>query len=136
MVASPQILDTNKIVATILQVLENAWNNADGAAFSEPFVIEADHVDSKGYYHQSKIGIAKSHQNIFDSEFRSSTARYSLIQSRQVDKNIIIAHAEKILTVPSGSMEGTHTATLSFVIARRDTVWLIESMHSTVSITK
>jgi uncharacterized protein (TIGR02246 family) len=62
MAASPE-----NIANELIGRLEQAWNEADGRAFGEPFSADADFVEIRGECHQGQEAIAAGHQAIFDS---------------------------------------------------------------------
>jgi uncharacterized protein (TIGR02246 family) len=54
----------------LIDRLEQAWNEADGRAFGEPFTADADFSDIRGEYHSGQEAIATGHQAIFDSIYK------------------------------------------------------------------
>ena len=112
--------------------LEQAWNEADGRAFGEPFTAEADFVDIRGEHHRGKEAIAAGHQAIFDSIYEGSSAEYKLIQTRELSDDVILAHATAILRAPSGPLAGEHSAVQSLVLIRTGDEWKIASFHNTL----
>ena len=85
-------MDPKSIAETVIKQLEDAWNAADGAAFGEPFAPDADFVNIRGDLHSGKEAIAAGHQQIFDTIYAGSTLRYSVLQARELDDRVILAH--------------------------------------------
>ncbi len=112
--------------------LEQAWNEADGRAFGEPFNADADFVDIRGEHHRGREAIAAGHQAIFDSIYKGSSANYELIQARELSDDVILAHATGVLRVPSGPLAGEHSAVQSLVLVRGDDGWKIAGFHNTL----
>jgi uncharacterized protein (TIGR02246 family) len=123
--------DPTTIATTILQQLERAWNDADGAAFGAPFADESDFVDIRGGHHRSKAEIAQGHQAIFDSIYAGSTVRFRLNVARPVAGGIL-AVATSTLDAPGGPLQGIHDARFTMVIAEQGDDWRVASFHNTL----
>lgn len=123
--------DPTTIATTILQQLERAWNDADGAAFGAPFADESDFVDIRGGHHRSKAEIAQGHQAIFDSIYAGSTVRFRLNVARPVAGGIL-AVATSTLDAPGGPLKGIHDARFTMVIAEQGDDWRVASFHNTL----
>jgi len=123
--------DPTTIATTILQQLERAWNDADGAAFGAPFADESDFVDIRGGHHRGKAEIAHGHQAIFDSIYAGSTVRLRLDVARPVAGGIL-AVATSTLDAPGGPLQGIHDARFTMVIAEQGDDWRVASFHNTL----
>jgi uncharacterized protein (TIGR02246 family) len=123
--------DPTTIATTILQQLERAWNDADGAAFGAPFAEESDFVDIRGGHHRGKAEIAHGHQAIFDSIYAGSTVRLRLNVARPVAGGIL-AVATSTLDAPGGPLQGIHDARFTMVIAEQGDDWRVASFHNTL----
>ena len=123
--------DPTTIATTILQQLERAWNDADGAAFGAPFADESDFVDIRGGHHRGKAEIAHGHQAIFDSIYAGSTVRFRLDVARPVAGGIL-AVATSTLDAPSGPLQGINNARFTMVIAEQGDDWRVASFHNTL----
>ena len=123
--------DPTTIATTILQQLERAWNDADGAAFGAPFADESDFVDIRGGHHRGKAEIAHGHQAIFDSIYAGSTVRLRLNVARPVAGGIL-AVATSTLDAPGGPLQGIHDARFTMVIAEEGDDWRVASFHNTL----
>ena len=123
--------DPTTIATTILQQLERAWNDADGAAFGAPFADESDFVDIRGGHHRGKAEIAHGHQAIFDSIYAGSTVRFRLNVARPVAGGIL-AVATSTLDAPGGPLQGIHDARFTMVIAEQGDDWRVASFHNTL----
>lgn len=123
--------DPTTIATTILQQLERAWNDADGAAFGAPFADESDFVDIRGGHHRGKAEIAHGHQAIFDSIYAGSTVRFRLDVARPVAGGIL-AVATSTLDAPGGPLQGIHDARFTMVIAEQGDDWRVASFHNTL----
>ncbi len=112
--------------------LEQAWNEADGTAFGEPFAADADFVDIRGEQHRGREAIAAGHQAIFDSVYKGSSIRYELLRTRELSDDVILAHSMGFLSAPSGPLAGEHSAVQSLVLVRGDDGWQIAGFHNTL----
>ena len=123
--------DPTTIATTILQQLERAWNDADGAAFGAPFADESDFVDIRGGHHRGNAEIAHGHQAIFDSIYAGSTVRFRLDVARPVAGGVL-AVATSTLDAPGGPLQGIHDARFTMVIAEQGDDWRVASFHNTL----
>ena len=124
-------MDPTSIAESIVKALEDAWNGGDGAAFGAPFAPEADFVTIRGELHSGEA-IAAGHQHIFETVYRGSTIRYSVLQARELDDRVIVAHVRGTLNVPAGPLAGEPDALASVVLARHDGDYRIEAFHNTL----
>ena len=123
--------DPTTIATTILQQLERAWNDADGAAFGAPFADESDFVNVRGEHHRGADNIAHGHQAIFDTIYAGSTVRFRLNVARPVAGGIL-AVATSTLDAPSGPLQGIHNARMTMVIAEQGDDWRVAAFHNTL----
>ena len=119
-------------VQAIMQRLERAWNSADGTAFGKPFSPGADFVAIRGDLHTGRDAIAAGHQQILGTIYAGSTIRYQVLQAREVDDRVIIAHVRAALSTPAGPLAGEHASTITAVLLRRDDTWEITASHNTL----
>ena len=124
--------DVAAIAQTIMQHLEAAWNRADGAAFGEPFSTGADFVAIRGDLHTGRDAIAAGHQQLFDTIYAGSTVRYQVLQARQLDDRVILAHARCTISAPGGPLAGQHASTITVVLLRHDGEHEITAFHNTL----
>ena len=121
-----------RVATELIGRLEQAWNEADGRAFGEPFSADADFVNIRGEHHRGQEAIAAGHQAIFDSIYKDSSVDYELIQARALSGDVILAHAAGVLRAPSGPLAGEHSAVQSLVLVRGGDEWKIAGFHNTV----
>jgi uncharacterized protein (TIGR02246 family) len=119
-------------VQAIMQRLEHAWNSADGAAFGEPFSPSADFVAIRGDLHTGRDAIAVGHQQILDTIYAGSTIGYQLLQTRQLEDRVVLAHVRAALSAPTGPLAGEHASTITAVLVKHDHEWEITAFHSTL----
>lgn len=119
------------ITETIMQRLELAWNRADGAAFAEPFSADADFVAIRGDLHTGREAIAAGHQQIFDTIYAGSTASYEVLQARELDEQVIVAHIRGTIDAPGGPLAGQHASTITVVLLRHGD-YEITAFHNTL----
>ena len=116
----------------IMRRLELAWNRADGTAFGEPFSAEADFVAIRGDLHTGREAIAAGHQQIFDTIYAGSTTRYEVLQARELDERVIVAHVRGTLDAPGGPLAGEHASTITVVLLKHGGEYEITAFHNTL----
>jgi uncharacterized protein (TIGR02246 family) len=125
-------VDPKTIAETVIKRLEDAWNAADGEAFSEPFAPDADFVNIRGDLHSGSEEIAAGHQQIFDSIYAGSTVRYTVLQARELDNCVVLAHVGGTLNAPTGPLAGETKALASVVLVGDAGEHRIAAFHNTV----
>lgn len=116
----------------IVQRLEAAWNRADGAAFGEPFSADADFVTIQGQRHAGRDAIAGGHQQILGTIYAGSTIRYEVLQARQLDERVIVAHVRATLDAPGGPLAGEHASIITVVLLKHGGGYEITAFHNTL----
>jgi uncharacterized protein (TIGR02246 family) len=124
--------DVHAIAETIMQRLERAWNSADGAAFGELFSSDADFVAIRGDLHSGQRAIGEGHQQILDTIYAESTIRYQVVQARELDGGVIVAHVRGTLHAPSGPLAGDHASTITVVLRKRADRYEVAAFHNTL----
>jgi uncharacterized protein (TIGR02246 family) len=124
--------DVVAAVQGIMQRLERAWNSADGTAFGEPFSPRADFVTVRGDLHTGRDAIAAGHQQILGTIYADSTIRYQVLQARELEGRVVLAHAHATLSVPAGPLAGEHASTITVVLLGHDDGWEISAFHNTL----
>jgi uncharacterized protein (TIGR02246 family) len=124
-------VDPKSIAETVIKRLEDAWNAGDGAAFGAPFAPEADFVAIRGDLH-SGGEIAAGHQQIFDTIYAGSTIRYTVLQARELDDHVILAHVRGTLNAPTGPLAGETDAIASIVLVGDGGDQRIAAFHNTL----
>jgi uncharacterized protein (TIGR02246 family) len=125
-------IDAKVIAAGVFEQAEQAWNEADGAAFGALFADESDFVNIRGEHHRGADVIARGHQAIFDTIYAGSTVRYRVESARLLEPGHILAVAGATLEVPAGPMRGVNHSRLTAVLARQDGRWAVTAFHNTL----
>ena len=120
------------IAETIMQRLQLAWNRADGAAFGEPFSPDAGFVAIRGDLHTGREAIAAGHQQIFDTIYAGSTATYEVLDAREIDERVIVAHVHGTIDAPGGPLAGEHASTMTLVLLRHGDEYEVTAFHNTL----
>ncbi len=123
--------DPTTTAETLVKRLQNAWNAADGAAFGAPFTPDADFVTIRGELHSGEA-IAIGHQQIFDTIYAGSTVQYTVLEARELDDRVILAHVRGNLSVPAGPLAGEAEAVASIVLVRDGNDHQIAAFHNTL----
>lgn len=122
------IADDAQAIATRM---ENAWNSADGPAFSAAFAEDADFVNVLGMHARGRDAIAAGHEQIFRTIYAGSRVAYRVESARLLRPDVALVHVEAGLDVPGGPMAGHHPARYSMVLTRDGGEWRIASFHNT-----
>lgn len=131
--ATPQATpDFVAVAEAIVGRLERAWNSANGVAFSEPFSADADFVAIRGDLHTGRDAIAEGHEQILHTIYAGSTVRYQVLQARELDDSVILAHVRCTIDAPSGPLAGEHASTSTVVLVKRDDQYEIAAFHNTL----
>ena len=115
----------------LMERLQDGWNAADGAAFGAPFAPDAEFVTIRGELH-SGAAIAAGHQQIFDTIYAGSTVRYTVLDARELERGVILAHVRATLSVPAGPAAGEAEALASVVLIRHGEEHRIAAFHNTL----
>jgi uncharacterized protein (TIGR02246 family) len=121
-----------EVAAELVERLEQAWNQADGAAFARDFADDADFVNIRGEHHTGQPAIAAGHQGIFDTIYKGSTNRLELESARLVAPGSIVAVVRSTLEAPVGPLHGTNQARFTLVLVERGGRWEVEAFHNTL----
>lgn len=123
--------DPRTIAEALIERLQDAWNAGDGTAFGAPFAADADFVNVRGELH-SGPAIAAGHQQIFDTIYAGSTVRYTLLDARELDERVILAHVSAHLSVPAGPLAGELDALASIVVVHDGGDHRVAAFHNTL----
>jgi len=116
----------------VMKRLEDSWNAADGAGFAEPFAVDADFVAIRGDLHTGRRAIAEGHQQIFDTIYAGSTVGLQVLQARELEGGVILAHVKGEIDAPAGPLAGRHAATATVVLVPRGDDLEIAAFHNTL----
>ncbi len=125
-------LEPTDIAGALLEQLQTAWNTADGAAFSEAFLDDAEFVDIRGFHHRGRVAIAHGHQGIFDTIYAGSTNHYELNVARVIAPGCILAVATSTLDAPTGPLQGVNQSRFSFTMTEHREGWAVAGFHNTL----
>jgi len=124
--------DPMAIAAELLEQLERAWNNADGAAYGASFATDADFVDIRGDHHAGAVAIGRGHQAILDTIYAGSTIRYAVATARLVAPGSIVAVLTATLDAPTGPLRGVNHSRATAVLVPDDDAWRFAAFHNTL----
>jgi uncharacterized protein (TIGR02246 family) len=121
------------VASSALERLEQAWNDADGAAFGALFADETDFVEIRGGHHRGDgTVIGRSHQALFDGIYARSTVAYRLDVARFLAPGCILAVATSTLDAPHGPLQGRNHSRMTMAIAPEAGEWRIFAFHNTL----
>ena len=124
--------DPQAVAGAFYATLQQAWNEADGAAFGAAFDPDASFVDIRGVAHDGAAAIAGGHQAIFNSIYKGSVVRYDLVSAQAVSDDVIVARGHGTLDAPGGPMAGVHHAVNTIVLVRSNGDWRGAAFHNTL----
>jgi uncharacterized protein (TIGR02246 family) len=113
--------------------IQDAWNNADGAAFGAAFGPGTQFIDIRGVrHHGGPDEIGRDHQGIFDSIYRGSVIRYELEEARRLTDDVVLVNGRATLDCPTGPLVGVHHAVSTVVLTPVDGEWRAVAFHNTL----
>ena len=116
----------------VMKRLEDSWNAADGGGFAEPFAVDADFVAIRGDLHTGRRAIAEGHQRIFDTIYAGSTLSLRVLQARELEGGVILAHVRGEIDAPTGPLAGQHAAIATVVLVPHGGDHEIAAFHNTL----
>ena len=122
----------DRIVSSVVNELEKAWNDGDGEAFARPFAEDADFVNIRGEHHRTRAAIARGHQAIFNTIYKGSRVRLEVAAVRPLGAGVLLAHITSTLDAPAGPLAGEHQALFSIVLVQDGNDWRIAAFHNTL----
>jgi uncharacterized protein (TIGR02246 family) len=125
-------VDASAVAADMLARVEQAWNNADGAAFGALFTEDSDFVDIRGGHHRGAGAIGDGHQAIFDTIYAGSTVSYELDMARPLAAGQVLAIGYSTLEAPTGPLAGTNHSRMTFVLVPDGDAWKLTAFHNTL----
>ena len=126
-------LDPHPVAIEMVGRLEQAWNDADGQAFGQPFAPDASFVTVRGEHILGSDAIGTGHDGIFHSIYAGSVNQMEVVRTAQVSDSVIVATSRNTLDCPGGPLAGRHQALSTIVIARTaDDQWQIVASHNTL----
>jgi uncharacterized protein (TIGR02246 family) len=125
--------DPVTIAATMFELMEQAWNRADGAAFGALFDDDTDFVNIHGAHLRGDGAfIARGHQVLFDGIYAGSTVRYRVDVAREVSPGCVVAVVAATLDAPTGPLQGINEARITVAITEREGHWSITAFQNTL----
>jgi uncharacterized protein (TIGR02246 family) len=125
--------DPLAIASAVVEQLEQAWNDADGAAWGRQFAPESDFVNIRGEHLRGDgVMIGRAHQQIFDTIYRGSTVEVRVVMARRVAPGAIVAVFASTMRAPSGPLAGTNDARITAVLTLAGNRWMITAFHNTL----
>src|SRR5688572_29648855 len=124
--------DAASIASSVLDRLDHAWNEADGAAFAEQFAERPEVINIFGQRYRSREELAERIQFIFDGIFKGSRHQGRVIEvARYLAPDRILVVSAANLSVPTGRFSPATQNRQSFILANVNGAWKIEHWHNT-----
>ncbi len=121
------------IASQVLQGLEHAWNEGDGAAFGALYTDDATFVTIRGEHLTGRATIAAGHAGIFATIYAGSVNRMQLVRADRLCDDVVLSLALSTLDCPGGPLAGVHQARSTSVLTRAaDGSWLVAATHNSL----
>jgi uncharacterized protein (TIGR02246 family) len=117
----------------LLELMREAWDRGDGAAYGSAFTDDARYVTASGTRSVGREQIAASHQQIFDSFF-AGTRLHSLYPTefQPVAPGVVLVHTSGAVLFPGEREESVAPkGLLTMVAVDSDDGWKIASFANT-----
>lgn len=115
---------------SIVSELSAAWNRGDAAAYAAPFAADAEQINIFGAQLCGRGEIEQRHDVIFKSIFQHSTNVFSVLGTRAVGPDALIARVASAVDVPRGPLQGRLETIVSMVL-QHSARWEIVLFHNT-----
>jgi uncharacterized protein (TIGR02246 family) len=135
MTATDVTTNPTTVATEVLERLETAWNDADGAAFGSAYTPDASFVTVRGEHIVGSAAIGAGHAGIFSTIYAGSVNRMELVRATQIAEGVVLAVSVNTLEVPAGPLAGRHKAMSTSVITAPAAVngsWRVVSTHNTL----
>ena len=127
------LTDPGLVASTQFELMEQAWNDADGLAFGNLFADDTEFVNIRGEHHRGNGAyIGRAHQQLFDSVYAGSTVHYHTDVARLIAPGCIVAVTSATMVAPAGPLQGTNHARITTVITETDGRWSVTAFHNTL----
>ncbi|PIL18095.1 hypothetical protein P775_21985 [Puniceibacterium antarcticum] len=114
--------------------ISTAWASRNGAFVGALFAEDADFVNVVGLWWHRREDIARAHGYALKSFFAETQLRPGVIRVRPLGADHAVVHCRFHLSgqmAPDGGIAGDRQTVMSFVLERRNNVWLGLSAQNT-----
>lgn len=118
-------------IRPVLDRLEDAWDNGDGADFAAACSADVDFIDLLGIYVQGRAAVEATHQTVLRGPYAGSTLRFSVERVRVLSDATIVAIVPGELRIPAGPAAGLVRTVATMLFVRRAGGWELASFHTT-----
>lgn len=120
--------DTTSITA-VLDRIDAAWNDADGAAFGREFTADATYVTFVGTLYRGADEIGQAHQVLFDSFLKGTRLTHEVVSLRLTGPNtaLAITHGATYKGDKPAKLDKIQTYTL----VRTEAGWQVAAFQNT-----
>ena len=128
-------MNAHQVATEVLDRLEQAWNDGDGASFGAVYTDDATFVTIRGEWVTGRTAITQGHSQIFRTIYAGSTNAMELVAVRELGDGSLVASSVSTLTSPTGPLAGTARARSTSVIvpdAADPSGWRVASTHNTL----
>jgi uncharacterized protein (TIGR02246 family) len=128
------LMETKKTVESMIAVMQNGWNHADGNEFVKPFADTIEFVDIRGTLHSQSTRqyIAQAHAGLWKSIYKDSKILYELLQTVVLNDHALLVNLKATLDAPVGPLAGKTSSTITMVLLQTDGEWKVRGFHNTL----
>lgn len=121
-----------QIAEPLMDRLDAAWSDGDGARFAAEFTADADVINIFGEHYRGGPELVRRMQFIFDGIFKGSrhVAR-TLEIARHLDGDTVLVVTSSVVAVPAGPMAPETRNRQTFLLVRDGEAWRIRHWHNT-----
>ncbi|MFD8786487.1 TIGR02391 family protein [Kitasatospora sp. NPDC059599] len=121
-------------IRALWQAMERAWTAGDGNAFAAVFAEECDFTTVRGDSTPGRTGIARGHERLFRSAYRSSRLTTAVRGIRYLRPDLATVTAEsRIVALDGAALADTHAlAVVERTTASGERIWQIVTFHTMV----
>jgi len=108
-----------------------AWNQHDMDALASLFHEDAGFVNVRGAYLTGREQIRAQHAAVHAGPYKDSVVRVEVIDSKELAPDVVVAHVRTRLDGDNRTPGQTQHSVVTFVIERRDGLWLFAAAQNT-----
>lgn len=116
----------------IVRGLEAAWNSGDSRAWAEFFAEDADFIHILGGYFNGRTTIERGHRAIFDTIYKGSTNKFTVIKVRFVSSDVALVFLLAELKVTTPGLPPVLHARPTLAAKRTPDGWKIVAFQNTM----
>lgn len=118
-------------IRAIVAGLAEAWTAGDAEGWAKPFAEDADFTVWTGAYVKGREGIARGHEQIFNTIYKGTKQRLAVRSIRFLGDDVAVVHVEGSVVRKEEDFPESPQVVPVFVLARDAGHWQIVAFHNT-----